>query len=371
MSQNFCMEHKNLKRERVKKSHATIKKTSTPNKISAARLDISLSEIDSATSSSSGSKKALLWKSSETNVIESQQKNERKNKRVSKNRRIHFLSQSSISTTILEQSEWETVEEETDKSLASSTPKKHDNTENIKLFEDLTRTPEMTREGIAFESLSSPIIERSRRLYLEKNTQHDNLLPIDLSLMKERDRRENEDEITLHRESNVKTYLTAREVRKKHGKLWCAILGYYEYDSKNEFVTSTPLPPPRPFTKRKELSASQNLKTKVSRQLFESDEDDPIPPGKMRIRGSLDRKTCEKKGRWARTYKYGTKRINKRKAEKESDSQSDSQSDIYSKDNVDIEFETAGPFGKKMTLAQFRHRQKMNKSSLMEENLTI
>lgn len=186
----------------------------------------------------------------------------------------------------------------------------------------------------------------------------------------------------LVRESNVKTYLTAKEVRKKHGKLWCEIVENNGWGPINTFLASTPPPPQRPFTERNthpEFSAVQNLKRKVSKQLFESkdeSDEDPIPPGSTRVQGSLDRKTYEQKGRWTRTYKYvpkivKRKKTNKRKVEEESDSQSDA--DIYSKrDKVDIEFETAGPHGKRMTLAQFRHRQKMmnypSASSSVEEN---
>lgn len=112
------------------------------------------------------------------------------------------------SSTILEESEWETVEEESDKSLTNSQEsslKNHDNTknENIQLFEDLP-IPEITREEpIAFESLSeSPIItglkRQSKKLYLEKDI-HDDLLPINLPLMEERDhlKEMDEDEIFL------------------------------------------------------------------------------------------------------------------------------------------------------------------------------
>lgn len=61
MSRSFYTKHKNQKQKGVIKSHATTRKTSTPNKTSVAfRSDISLSEIDSATSSSSENKTTWL-----------------------------------------------------------------------------------------------------------------------------------------------------------------------------------------------------------------------------------------------------------------------------------------------------------------------
>lgn len=56
MSRSFCMEHKNQKQKRVVKSHTSTPKTC----VASTRPDISLSEIDSATSSSSGNRKIWL-----------------------------------------------------------------------------------------------------------------------------------------------------------------------------------------------------------------------------------------------------------------------------------------------------------------------
>lgn len=97
----------------------------------------------------------------------------------------------------------------------------------------------------------------------------------------------------------------------------------------------------------------------------ESAEDDPIPPGMMRVRGSLGRN-----GRSRRTYKYG-RRINKRKRINQENPKEQSgkskqkkkaqNSDVYNQyDEADVEFETCGPHGKRMTLSQFRQKQRMN-----------
>lgn len=106
-------------------------------------------------------------------------------------------------------------------------------------------------------------------------------------------------------------------------------------------------------------------------------ESSPYRPGSICIRGHLDKKTEkwttnvihyekeETKVRQTKTRKRGKRKQKKRTVTLESmNILSETETNVYNvnvKDEIDIEFETGGRDGKRVSLAEFRQKRKLNK----------
>ncbi|XP_014484641.1 PREDICTED: uncharacterized protein LOC106749559 [Dinoponera quadriceps] len=228
MSRTFRTPDKRQQRKRATISH-TFAKSSTPNENTPVKhYSISLSGIDTGSSSSTGKTKKRLRSQVQANELIDDPTNFEKGKRkktADKKRRV-------VTWLADNDSEWETTSEELIKETPvnargfipeSTHDECHDDTPACcNLFEDPC-TPEKVRDAPMQHELlpESPIIQSSRRLRFisaKNNVEHrEKLLPVsNLRLSETRDVSpdETDDELIFHHEKDVKTY-SAPPKRKK------------------------------------------------------------------------------------------------------------------------------------------------------------
>ncbi|XP_050462843.1 uncharacterized protein LOC126857449 [Cataglyphis hispanica] len=375
---------------------------STPlDKAPTRRYTTSLSRIDTNSSLSEGKIEGSLQSQIAKKGGGKKRKKAVKNKTKQYKKRVIQLNDIKRVTS----TEWDTESEE---SIEEAVTNPEDSIRNesddacINLFDDPC-TPEKIRQApITYESplYHSPIIRSSRRFKLtpKRNiiAQHDELLPVNIpsSEVWNPEETDRDEVILVNRTNNVKTYCPKDSVKKKSQSslkiYWSAIYppGYFSMSDLlwEEFVKKN----------REEISQylAPSSSARVPVKKYDSEflrkfpdispkfEGLPVLPGMTCIRGYSDRisqkwvtyidkpsKSENKKDNARQTKaRKRSKRKQRERAIMLQSARNETNSVFDTEDEIDVEFETGGRDGNRMSFSEFRQKRKRIVETVSEKS---